>query len=307
MPEKLRCARCGKRFKQANKKQIFCADCLAKERAARKNAPQLMSSSAGRPASGMPRHSEAGSQSSETPGITIVQATPPPEVGTFGSRARAVEHQRLHPPERPAQPLKTASQPAAPAAREATPATPTPQAKPSPKAKTAQPQPEKRSHQPRPTTPPFQLTDEIRAAIEQRYLELSQPVEFDGIRTQIAGELNVPKPIVKQVIREFRSSWQLPSWWELQAYRGTEDQLAHIRERYLPLLPVPPVGVHKQIASELQMEATQVYQAIRRLRAELKLPQYNPPETHKDETPAANESGSVTVGSAAVSTASPQE
>jgi len=34
MSEKMRCARCGKRFKQTNKKQVFCADCLAKERLA---------------------------------------------------------------------------------------------------------------------------------------------------------------------------------------------------------------------------------------------------------------------------------
>lgn len=139
----------------------------------------------------------------------------------------------------------------------------------------------------------------MRATIERRYLELSEPVEFNGIRTRIASEMNVPKPIVKQVIREFRASRQLPSWWELRAYRGTDEQLARIRERYLPLLPVPPVGVHKQIANELQMEAPQVYQAIRRLRAELKLPQYNPPESHKSEASEDNAAESESIKAAA--------
>ena len=42
-----------------------------------------------------------------------------------------------------------------------------------------------------------------------------------------------------------------------------------IRERYLPLLPLPPIGVHKQIASDLGLDPPQVYQAIRRLRPEV--------------------------------------
>ena len=40
------------------------------------------------------------------------------------------------------------------------------------------------------------LTGELRQRIEERYLELANPVEFDGIRTQIAAELGAPKPVV---------------------------------------------------------------------------------------------------------------
>jgi hypothetical protein len=169
-----------------------------------------------------------------------------------------------------------------------------PAAKPAPQqqpAKKAAP-PEKRARPPRPAPKPYELTDEMRAAIEQRYLELSHPVEFDGIRTRIADELKTPKPVVKQVVRELRARRQLPSWWELQAYKGGDETLERIRERYLPLLPVPPIGAHKQIASDLQMDAPQVYQAIRRLRAEMKLPQYNPPDSHTSDT-AAPEQASV--------------
>ncbi len=104
---------------------------------------------------------------------------------------------------------------------------------------------------------------------------------------------------MKQVVRELRARRQLPSWWELQAYKGSDEALERIRERYLPLLPVPPVGVHKQIASDLQMDAPQVYQAIRRLRAEMKLPQYNPPESH---TSGAASSEIAPISSAAAST-----
>jgi hypothetical protein len=53
------------------------------------------------------------------------------------------------------------------------------------------------------------------------------------------------------------------------------------------LLPVPPVGVHKEIAERLGLDATNVYQAIRRIRAEMRLPQYNPPELHAAEAAPA--------------------
>lgn len=283
MAEKMKCARCGKRFKQANRKQVFCADCLAKERQAKKNAPILVAG--GQNSGGLARPSGAHPESS---GIHIIHTTPPPEAAVFGSRAREAERHAAQAPARtahsapaatiaPAQPNEAAPERPAPHPASAAPAK---QPKHPPKA--AEPQQEKRQRPPRPA--PFQLTDEIRATIESRYLELAKPVEFDGIRTQIAGELHVPKPVVKQVIQELRATRQLPSWWELQAYKGSDEELERVRERYLPLLPTPPVGVHKQIASELQMDPPQVYQAIRRVRAEMKLPQYNPPESHANET-----------------------
>jgi hypothetical protein len=137
----------------------------------------------------------------------------------------------------------------------------------------------------RPPMPPFVLSDELRARIEARYLELAQPVEFDGIRTKIAGELSVPKNTIKQAIRELRARLQLPSWWDLQAYAGSEEDLAHIRAAYEPLLPVPAVGIHKQIAADLGLEPVIVYQGIRRIRAEMRLPQYNAPELHPELPP----------------------
>ena len=282
MSEKMRCAHCGKRFKQANKKQVLCADCLAKERLARKNAPahaQAGSGVAARQGAGAP-----------APAITIVQATPPPEEAIFGSRARNAERHNAREPQRAPQPEAAPPTATTPPSAKLTP--------PQPPTKKSAP-PEKRARQTRPAPKPFELTDEMRATIEQRYLELSHPVEFDGIRTRIADEMKVPKPIVKQVVRELRARRQLPSWWELQAYKGSDETLERIRARYLPLLPVPPIGVHKRIANDLQIDAPQVYQAIRRLRAEMKLPQYNPPDSHTSE---ATPSEITSVGSATAST-----
>lgn len=296
MSEKMKCARCGKRFRQTNKKQVFCAECQSKERAAKKTGPQLVPSTAGNTTSGGLRRPETSAQPS---GITIVQATPPPEQGAFGARARSAEAIAPQTPARPPQPEK----PAATQAKQPLPTSPSPMSPPHKQPpKKPDGQPTKQPQQPRPTPPPFELTAETRAAIEQRYLELSQPVEFNGIRTRISEELQVPKSVVKQVIKDLRASRQLPSWWELQAYKGNDETLNRIRERYLPLLPVPPIGVHKQIASELQMEAPQVYQAIRRLRAEMKLPQYNPPAAHASETPTMENAGNVATETGASAT-----
>jgi hypothetical protein len=126
----------------------------------------------------------------------------------------------------------------------------------------------------------FVLTDDLRVSIEIRYQELAQPVEFDGIRTRIAAELGIPKAAVKRTVADLRKRLQLPSWWELQSYTGSAADLERIRAAYLPYLPVPDVGVHKQLATQLGLDSGIVYQAIRRIRAEMRLPQYNPPEAH---------------------------
>lgn len=138
----------------------------------------------------------------------------------------------------------------------------------------------KPKREPRPPTPPFTPTPEQVAAIEQRYLELAQPGEFDGIRTQLSKELSIPKSAIKKVVRALRERQEIPSWWDLQPYHGSPEDLERIRTLYLPLLPMPPVGVHKQIAAHLNLPAGTAYQAIKVIRAEMNLPQYNPPENH---------------------------
>jgi hypothetical protein len=130
-------------------------------------------------------------------------------------------------------------------------------------------------------------TEEQVKQVEERYLELAVPAEFDGIRTQIAKELSIPKKAVKKIVKELRARQSIPSWWELQTYKGSSEELERIKAAYLPLLPVPPVGVHKKIGEELALKPGVVYQAIKAIRLEMNLPQYNDPVLHGIEPAAA--------------------
>ena len=143
-----------------------------------------------------------------------------------------------------------------------------------------------------PPPPPFVPTSEQIKQVEERYLELSQPTEFDGIRTQIANELHIPKKAVKQIVKNLRTESHIPSWWELQTYKGSTEELDKIKAVYEPYLPLPPIGVHKVIANELSIKAGIAYQAIKTIRQELGLPQYNDPTLHKQEQTQHSEEAS---------------
>ncbi len=184
-------------------------------------------------------------------------------------------------------------QPGPPRAGAKGPRTP-PTAKPLAKepARAARPLPQAKPRREKTPPPlPFTPTPEQVAHIEMRYRELAQPVEFDGIRTRIAHELNIPKSAVKRIIKALREREGLPSWWEVQPYRGNSEELARIRALYEPLLPVPPIGVHRIIAEQLSLKPTVVYQAIRVIRQELKLPQYNDPSIHTAELTTGPQAG----------------
>jgi hypothetical protein len=150
-----------------------------------------------------------------------------------------------------------------------------------PKAKTPRPPtPPKPKREKIPPPQPFKPTDEQIKQVEERYLELATPAEYDGIRTQIAHELSIPKKAIKKIVKELRDRQGIPSWWELQTYKGDAEELEKIRALYLPHLPLPDVGVHKLIADELGIKAGEVYQAIKLIRQEMGLPQYNDPALH---------------------------
>jgi hypothetical protein len=150
----------------------------------------------------------------------------------------------------------------------------------------------KREKIPPPT--PFVPTPEQVAQVEARYLELATPAEFDGIRTQIAKEMTIPKKAVKKIIKELRDRQGIPSWWEIQTYKGDSEELAKIKAAYEPYLPLPPVGVHKKIAEELSLKAGEVYQAIKAVRFDMNLPQYNDPHLHGLEPITKNKEGADT-------------
>ncbi len=151
----------------------------------------------------------------------------------------------------------------------------------SPAAPARAPKPPRPPREPQPPIPRFEVTPAHIAAIEARYLELAHP-EFDGIRTQIANELSIPKRVVKDVVRDLRARVKTPSWWDMQGYQGDPGDLDRIRAAYERHLPVPPVGVHKAIAAELGLPPTQVYRGISTVRQSLGLPHFNDPELHPE-------------------------
>ncbi|GLV57260.1 hypothetical protein KDH_40960 [Dictyobacter sp. S3.2.2.5] len=134
-----------------------------------------------------------------------------------------------------------------------------------------------------PPPEPFKPTLEQITQVEERYIALAQPSEFDGIRTQIAKEFSIPKKAVKKIIKDLRDRQNIPSWWEIQTYKGSQEELDRIKAIYEPYLPVPPVGVHKKISDELELKPGTVYQAIKAIRTEMNLPQYNDPKFHEEE------------------------
>src|SRR6266567_1794775 len=155
--------------------------------------------------------------------------------------------------------------------------------------------PEQKVKKPKPAAPPrpkrekipppkpFEPTDEQIKQVEERYLELATPTEFDGIRSQISKELEIPKKAVKKIVKELRDRQGIPSWWEMQTYKGDSEELAKIKAAYEPYLPLPPIGVHKTIADELSLKPSTVYQAIKAIRQEMNLPQYNDPTLHESD------------------------
>ncbi len=150
-----------------------------------------------------------------------------------------------------------------------------------PKAKVPKPPtPTKPKREKIPPPAPFVPTLEQIAQVEARYQELAVPTEFDGIRTQIAQELGIPKKAVKKIVKDFRERQSIPSWWELQTYKGSSEELEKIRAAYETYLPLPPIGIHKTIAEELTLNPGDVYQAIKAIRLEMNLPQYNDPALH---------------------------
>ncbi len=150
-----------------------------------------------------------------------------------------------------------------------------------PKLKTPKPPPAPKPKREKiPPPEPFKPSAEQITQVETRYLELATPVEFDGIRTQIAHEVGIPKKVVKKIVKYLRDRQHIPSWWETQTFKGSEEDLAKIRAAYEPSLPIPDIGVHKRIAEQLGLKPGEVYQAIKSIRAEMKLPQYNDPAVH---------------------------
>jgi hypothetical protein len=291
---KIRCARCGTSFRSASAKQTLCAKCEARarqERAANSTAAKPAVAPVTRIA---PKIVGPGASILVPGAQTTASAAPTPTTGVVDFAARAAHtERRAHPGRHDGHEGQPARAGADAATTPAKPMAQFPDGKHGDGAhaprseKTAQERKPREPKPPRQPQPSVELTDELRGRIEVRYLELARPVEYDGIRTRIATELSVPKTLVKRAVLDYRQREQMPSWWELQAYTGSAEDLERVRRAYEPHLPVPAVGVHKQIAGELGLEPVVVYQGIKRIRAELRLPQYNPPAAHEDAAAGA--------------------
>ncbi len=289
---KMRCARCGKPFRSSNPKQTLCDSCSAQARNDRtaNKIGAAKSAVTTRPTSA-PKIVGPGAA---ILGVATVATPAPLAATTVDGELAYASGERRGQQSRAAIGMDQSGRAARAGQHHHGKAGTTERAQ-SPRSSAPAQEPKPR----RPSTPPIVLTDELRARIEQRYTELARPTEFDGIRTQIAGELGVPKHLVKRAVLDLRTRTQAPSWWELRAYTGTSADLDRIRQAYLPHLPVPPVGIHKQIASDLHVEPLAVYQAIKRIRAEMGLPQFNPADLHAETAaPAVSGSEAATAGSA---------
>jgi hypothetical protein len=282
---KMRCSVCGKPFKSANPKQLMCETCEAKARR-EKNKQQVKSATP--PPAAKPPSYTLPPMTGTAPSAALTPAPPSPSASAPAA-SRPGAGQRPGPPARAGAPASAHinGRPAGGARPPERPKAHRPPSEGEPRQRPRrQPTPQQRK-EPRPPTPPFEPTPEQVAAVERRYLELANPTEYDGIRTQIAQELNIPKTAVKKIVQAVRTQLHMPSWWDIQGYHGTPEDLERIRQLYTPYLPVPPIGVHRLLAKELELHPGMIYQAIKTIRAEMDLPQYNPPELHEDELPAA--------------------
>jgi hypothetical protein len=269
---KVKCASCGKAFAPSNMKQTLCPDCEKAQRAARaqRRAEAAAPTQAQQPSAPLIQGPGASVLRPDTAQIEAAAVAP--------ASPAAAEIPPAHEPsetahEQPQQPMARAHPPATKRAGRN-------DAHGQHKAKTQRVEPA-----------PFTLTDELRQRIETRYLELANPAEFDGIRTQIAAELGIPKPVVRTVVREVRRRRGMLSWWEAQGFSGSSGDLERIKAAYTPYLPLPPVGIHREIAESLGLEPRAVYRGIHKIRAHMGLPQYNALEEHPKQAAVTAMSG----------------
>ena len=69
---------------------------------------------------------------------------------------------------------------------------------------------------------------------------------------------------------------------------------------------MPPIGIHKKIAEDLSLKAGEVYQAIKAIRLEMNLPQYNDPSLHASELAPDGKMHAVKAGEETKETAEEQ-
>ncbi len=246
---KMKCATCHKAFKTNKSSQLLCDECERKRRLEKANAQLVAAKPIARAAT------PSGARPAWLDGAVTTTVERPKGIAPGPTTTRPPQvNARANPPAPAASPSATV-------------------------ARVVSPKPKKEIKVP---PKPPQPTPELVAAIEERYRTLAQP-EFDGIRTQIAQEFGLPKSTIKTIVANLCKREHLPSWWDLQAYQGSPEDLERIKAAYLPYLPVPPIGVHRVLATELQLPPATIYHGIRTVRLALGLPTFNPPELHEQD------------------------
>jgi hypothetical protein len=255
---KVRCSVCGRPFKTPLAKKTVCPACEAEAKRAKHRAerPQVEKPVAGTTSSVDVRAALRAAQENQgqygayrPPAPVTAPPAESPQTGKPGSNG-----------------LILGRQPG-----------PSTEGKPRPRRE-AQPRPPKaRTAKPRISQKPFEPSPEQATAIRERYLALARP-EFDGVRHQIATEMGIPLRAVKNVIKMARDDEQVQSWWERSGGAISAEDIELIKTLYVPYLPDPDIGVHKQIASQLHLTNTSVYLAIGRIRTDMQLPRYLPRE-----------------------------
>ena len=288
---KARCSVCGKSFKTPSLKKTVCPNCDADAKRARHQSPApapVVQAAVATPtvdvrAALRAAQENQGQFGAYRPAPPPVPAQTPPTgtgagAGTAQSAATAVAARNGAAPPRGAKPGQRAPKPPRPEGGD-------------PRPRVA------RERKPRVQTKPFVASEEQVAAIRARYLELAKP-EFDGIRHQVATDLGIPLRAVKDVVKTVRGEEAIASWWDNGGSPPTPEQIEQVRVLYLPQLPAPAVGIHKEIAATLHISNTCVYQAIGQIRSELELPRYTPRgEEQAGQDAGAEESGEAGEGS----------
>lgn len=119
------------------------------------------------------------------------------------------------------------------------------------------------------------VTKEQLIQIETLY-KLMLPLPNANAHEIIGAQINLEPRKVFFGINLIRQKMFLPKLpYPKRKMALTQDQLTAIKNLYEPLLPLPPIGCHKIIASQLKMDEWRVHVGIGLVRKELGLDRWN--------------------------------
>lgn len=128
------------------------------------------------------------------------------------------------------------------------------------------------------------ISKEQVAQIEVLY-KRSLPLPNPDIHEVIGKEIELEATKVFFGINLVRQKFYLPKLpYPKRKLAVSPEQLMAIKNLYEPLLPLPPIGCHKIIASQLKMDEWRVHVGIGLVRKQMNLPRWN---AERDDVPEA--------------------